>query len=281
MKKLKHTHHKIRAAVAKDYERATQSKTPCCCKSGKVAPKGVVAKLAGYSDDELANLPQDAIVNSFGCGNPTTFLELRRGDVVVDLGAGAGIDLLLAARKVGSTGRAIGIDMTDAMLTKARKNIRAAKIDNAEVRKGIIEDLPVEDNFANWIISNCVINLSPEKNMVFREIFRVLKPGGKMLVSDIVAEWLPEEITSHPDLYSSCLAGAIGEKDYVRGLKEAGLTKIAVRDRLFYDAEQLEGFICSELQSGASSGRKHLKKWVQHLAGKVWSVKIFAVKPKK
>jgi SAM-dependent methyltransferase len=280
MKHQQAKHDKIRTAVSKDYGRAVKKKSGCgCCK--KPAPKGVVAKLAGYSDDELATLPTEAIVNSFGCGNPTAFIEIKTGDVVLDLGSGAGIDLLLAARKVGATGKVIGIDMTDAMIAKARKNIAASKAHHVEVRKGLIEDLPVENSSVDWVISNCVINLSPEKNKVFKEIYRVLKPGGKMLVSDIVAEWLPQEIIIHPDLYSSCLAGAISEKKYIQGLKKAGLVKIKIQDRLLYDTSQLENFICSELQNDTSCKckREQLKSWVTYLLGNVWSIKIFATKP--
>ena len=275
-------HHKIRSVVSKDYTRAVKKKNGCgCCK--QPVQKGVVAKLAGYSDKELSELPAEAVANSFGSGNPTVFAALKSGDIVLDLGSGAGIDLLLAARRVGQMGKVIGIDMTSAMIAKARANIKAAKIKNAEVRKGIIEDLPIENCSVDWVISNCVINLSPEKNKVFKEIFRVLKPGGKMLVSDIVAEWLPQEIITHPDLYSSCLAGAISEKNYIRGLKQAGLNKIKIQDRLFYEIEQLEDFICSEIQSDSvcSCKREQLKDWARHLFNKVWSIKIFATKPIK
>jgi arsenite methyltransferase len=272
-------HDDIRAAVADDYARAVNKKTSCCCNAP--TPKGVAAKLAGYTDKELAELPEEAVINSFGCGNPTSFLELKTGEVVLDLGSGAGIDLLLAARKVGPTGKVIGIDMTDAMLDKARINIQAAKLSNAEVRKGIIENLPVENNSVDWVISNCVINLSPEKAKVFQEIYRVLKPGGKMLVSDIVAEWLPQEIVDHPDLYSSCLSGAISEQAYIAGLKQAGLVDVEVRERLVYDAMQLEAFIGSELQAASSCccRAKKAKNWVKQLLNKVWSIKIFARKP--
>ncbi|MCL5261497.1 MAG: arsenite methyltransferase [Gammaproteobacteria bacterium] len=275
-------HASIRKSVAKDYTRAIKKKTSCCCNKRPV-PKGVVVKLAGYSEKELAALPEEAITNSFGCGNPTAFTELKPGDTVLDLGSGAGIDLLLAAKKVGPTGKVIGIDMTNAMIAKAKKNIAAAKLRNAEVRKGLIEDLPVENNSVDWVISNCVINLSPEKPKVFREIFRVLKPGGHMLVSDIVAEWLPKEIIAHPALYSSCLSGAISEKNYISGLKKAGMKNVKIRDRLVYDFSQLQAFICSELQSDIKDAKKRakLKDWAKHLLEKVWSIRVSAVKPKR
>lgn len=269
---------KIRTKVAEDYTNAVKKKTGCCCK--KPAPKGVVAKLAGYSDEELIALPPEAVVNSFGCGNPTAFSEIKTGETVLDLGSGAGIDLLLAARKVGQTGKVIGIDMTDAMIAAARENIAAAKLNNVEVRKGLIENLPIENSSVDWVISNCVINLSPEKDKVFHEIYRVLKPGGQMLVSDIVAEWLPQEITDHPALYSSCLAGAISEKNYINGLKKAGLNNIKIRDRLIYDSDQLKAFIGSELQdeNNCNCRMEQLQQWVVKLLEKVWSIKVYAQK---
>jgi arsenite methyltransferase len=271
-------HHKIRANVAKDYAKAVIKKIKCCC--NKPSPKGVAAKLAGYTDDELSALPEEAIVNSFGCGNPTAFAEINKGDYVLDLGSGAGIDLLLAARKVGPQGKVIGIDMTDAMIAKAKENIVAANVNNAEVRKGIIENLPVADASVDWVISNCVINLSPEKPKVFKEIYRVLKPGGRMIVSDIMAESLPQEITEHPRLYSSCLAGAISEKAYVIGLKAAGLIDVEIRERLIYEEEQLQNFLSSELNFAEHEccEKRALQNFSKILLNKVWSAKIYARK---
>ena len=201
-------HNDRRQSVSEDYARAVEnpSSSSCCAP----VPKGVVAKLADYTAEEMAALPSEAVVNSFGCGNPVAFSDVEPGDVVLDLGSGAGIDLLLAAEKVGPQGKVIGVDMTDAMIEKARKNVAEAGLENVEVRKGIIEDLPVEDGSVDWVISNCVINLSPEKSKVFAEIVRALSPGGRILVSDIVAEELPQEILENQRLYSTCLAGAIG-----------------------------------------------------------------------
>lgn len=272
-----------RNSVSQDYARAVKRAAPCCCSP---VPKGVVAKLADYGDEEFAALPPGAVVNSFGCGNPLAFSEVRPGDVVLDLGSGAGIDLLLAAKKVGAAGRVIGIDMTEAMIDKARENIAAARLTNIEVRKGIIEELPVEADSIDWVISNCVINLSPEKSKVFGEIARVLKPGGRMLVSDIVAEDLPAEILGNRRLYSSCLAGAIGEVAYMEGLKRAGLVDVEIKDRLIYGASELAAFIGSELQDGESScccgpGDEFARLWAARLQGKVASAKIFARKPAK
>lgn len=297
---ISNQHQTIRKKVASAYGKAVMRKTrtraksatkssSCCCKT---TPKGVVAKLAGYSDEELSSLPPEAVVNSFGCGNPLAFAMVQAGEVVLDLGCGAGIDLLLAARKVGKSGKVIGVDMTDEMLAKARENITASKLHNVIVKKGIIEDLPIESSSIDWVISNCVINLSPNKERVFSEIARVLKPGGKILVSDIVAEYLPPEIVSHPELYSSCLAGAISEKAYVAGLHAAGFETVEIRGRLFYDASQLKAFIVSELHDESAtqlkkscvgcksptSRDKLAKLWCKELEGKVWSIKIFAIK---
>ena len=271
-----------RKSVSEDYARVVNNPSSSCCCSP--VPKGVVAKLAGYSDKEIAELPSEAVVNSFGCGNPLAFSEVCPGDVVLDLGSGAGIDLLLAAKKVGITGKVIGVDMTDAMVEKARENIAAAGLANVELRKGIIEELPVDDESVDWVISNCVINLSPEKPKVFAEIARVLKSGGRMLVSDIVAENLPDEIAGNRRLYSSCLAGAIGEKAYLDGLRDAGLVEVEIKDRLVYDTSQIEAFIGSELQSdGSSCCGDQLdtlsKHWAPLLQGKVASVKVAARKP--
>jgi arsenite methyltransferase len=279
----------IRERVSKDYARAVTApaggESACC--GGTPAQKGVVAKLAGYTDAELAALPPEAVVNSFGCGNPLAFSSVKEGQTVLDLGSGAGIDLLLAARKVGPTGRVIGVDMTDEMIAKANENIAASKLKNVVVRKGIIEELPVDTASVDWVISNCVINLSPEKLRVFREIARVLKSGGTMMVSDIVAENLPPEILESPILHSSCVAGAIPEKDYIAGLEAAGLVDVEVLNRLVYDSNQLTSFIGSELSDLKESacccgsparGGEWAKKWACNLAGKIWSVKIKARK---
>ena len=272
-----------RRDVSADYARAVTSGTGCC---GGPVPKGVVARIAGYTDEDFAVLPAEAVVNSFGCGNPLAFSMVQPGQVVLDLGSGAGIDLLLAAKRVGPAGRAIGVDMTDEMIAKANENVAAAGLANVEVRKGIIEDLPVEDASVDWVISNCVINLSPEKARVFAEIARVLRPGGTMLVSDIVADDIPEEIAGNRHLYSSCLAGAVSEQEYAAGLRAAGLVDVEIVDRLVYDTAQLEMFIGSELKDdgdgccgGGGVDPALARRWAEQLVGKVSSVKVRAHKP--
>lgn len=280
----------IRSNVSEDYAKAVTSDAPGCCSGRNGVQKGVVVKLAGYSDEELSVLPSEAVVNSFGCGNPLAFSLVKAGQTVLDLGSGAGIDLLLAARKVGPTGRVIGVDMTDEMIAKARENIEASGLKNIEVRKGIIEELPVENASVDWVISNCVINLSPEKDRVFHEIVRVLRPGGMMLVSDIVVESLPQEVRDKRELYSSCVSGAISEKAYIAGLEKAGLVDVKVLERLVYDESQLEGLIGSELKEikeekpccapscCGGSKKNTARDWAKKVEGKVWSAKITARK---
>lgn len=280
---MSETQEKIRESVSKAYATAVQTEGVSCC-GGPVAQKGVVAKLAKYTAEELASLPADAVANSFGCGNPLAHMEIGEGEVVVDLGAGAGIDILLAGKRVGPAGRVIGIDMTDEMIERANQNIAASGMTHVEVRKGIIEKLPVETSSVDWVISNCVINLSPEKDNVFAEIARVLKPGGRMLVSDIVVSDLPEAARKSPALYSSCVAGAISEEAYLDGLRDAGLGDVEVRERITYDAAQLEAFVQSELPNQCCSleadlGGASVRELIDSLVGKVWSAKFFARKP--
>jgi len=270
----------IRNEVSRDYAKRITAHEGCGC--GPLSPQRPLATLAGYSEVELSSVPTDSAISSFACGNPLAYAGVREGDVVLDLGSGAGLDLLLAAQKAGPTGRVIGVDMTDEMIARARENIRAANLTTVEVRKGIIEELPVESGSVDWVISNCVINLSPEKEKVFREIARVLKPGGTMLVSDIMARDLPAEMLAIPVLYSSCIAGAISEVDYLEGLREAGLAEVKVLDRLVYDAEQIESY--AEAALGEAFGQtqeisSRVKYYAHELAGKIWSAKVFGKKP--
>lgn len=274
---------KIRREVSETYARAVKGGGGCC--SPAATPKGAVARLAGYTRKELEELPSEAVVNSFGCGNPLAYSGVKEGDVVLDLGSGAGIDILIAAKKVGPKGRVIGIDMTDDMIAKAKENILISGLTNVEVRKGIIEKMPVESSSVDWVISNCVINLSPEKDKVFSEIARVLKPGGQMLVSDIVVTDLPDYIRRNKTLYCSCVAGAISEEEYIQGLKNSGLEMVEVKERLVYDSSQLKGFIASEIKTQDESGcgcgcagSDEIGQIAKILEGKVCSAKFYARK---
>jgi arsenite methyltransferase len=266
----------VRETVSRTYAKAVTTGGGCCGDSpcGGTAQKGVLAKTAGYDAESLADLPADAVVNSFGCGNPLAFSDVQSGEVVLDLGSGAGIDLIIAAKKVGPTGRVIGVDMTDEMISRARANIAAAGHENVEIRKGYIEELPVETASVDWVISNCVINLSPDKPRVFREIARVLKPGGRMRVSDVVAQDLPAAIRQNAALYSSCIAGAISEAEYLGGLQSAGLADAEVLERQVYGAEQLTGLVDSELQLDAD-----VVALARQVEGNVWSAIVVARKP--
>ena len=269
---INQNHEEVRTAVSEAYGAAISRPSSGGCCTGTVEQSTVV-KLAGYEGEELEALPPEIAGSSFGCGNPLAFSEVEKGDVVLDLGSGAGMDLLIAAKKVGPEGRVIGIDMTDEMIAKARDNIAAAGLENAEVRKGIIEDLPVESSSVDWVISNCVINLSPEKHRVFAEIVRVLKPGGQMRVSDIVAERLPDWVRESEAFYSACVAGAVSEQEYVEGLRSAGLEGVEVLERLVYDESQLGG-LAECVPAGAGD---ETDGWGS-VAGKVWSALIYGRK---
>jgi arsenite methyltransferase len=278
---------KIRATVSKAYANAILRQSSCCgptCCSPQPAGAGAAATTAGYTDDQLSTAAGAEAVPSFGCGNPVAFTEVQAGDVVVDLGSGAGLDLLLASKAVGPGGKVVGVDMTDEMIERARKTASTAGAQNIEIRKGIIEDLPVESATVDHVISNCVINLSPEKPRVFAEIARVLRPGGRMVVSDIVVEDFPDELRDLAALRSACIAGAVGEAEYLGGLREAGLEAVAVADRFTYDGPQIAAILASELDLAeelqADLGERKLEEVCESLAGKVHSVRVHARKPK-
>jgi SAM-dependent methyltransferase len=226
----------IRAAVSEGYARIAEEASSCCapkrgvpsCCGGADVKEATSLKI-GYTPEELGAVPEGANLG-LGCGNPTAIDALEPGEVVVDLGSGGGLDCFLAAQKVGPTGRVIGVDMTDAMLATARRNAAEGKFDNVEFRKGTIEDLPIEDGTVDVIISNCVINLSPEKPKVFGEAFRVLRPGGRLVVSDIVLERpLPENLAMSLDAYLGCVGGASQRADYLRIIEEAGFEAIQIQ----------------------------------------------------
>ena len=205
----------IRQRVSDFYAQSVNKGCGCgssgCC--GQAVPDGALARFAGYDEGVLKTLPPDAVVNSFGCGNPLALSEVQKGQTVIDLGSGAGMDLLIAAQKVGPGGKVIGVDMTEDMIVRARQNLAAAKAANVEVRQGIIEQLPVDSESVDWVISNCVINLSPEKEKVFSEIFRVLKPGGCLSISDIVAQDLPAWMRENMALYGCLLYTSPSPRD--------------------------------------------------------------------
>jgi arsenite methyltransferase len=272
--------HDVHEQVSKAYtdalSRAAERRGGGCCGVASSPAQSTAAALAGYGEDAARHA--DVAASSFGCGNPVALAGIEAGDTVLDLGSGAGLDLLLARERVGETGRVIGIDMTDAMIEAARRNVARAGFDNVEIRKGVIERLPVDDASVDWVISNCVINLSPDKPAVFREIARVLRPGGRFSVSDIVVESLPDWVRANPDAYVACVAGAISEPEYVGGLEAAGLTDVSVTDRMVYTADQIRGIVSEDL-GGLSLDCDAMRTAIAEVEGKVWSARVTGRRP--
>lgn len=267
----------IREIVRQKYAGAITSKTGCCGSSGcccsplDQATNIITGDL--YNPDELAGLPPDAVLSSFGCGNPTALAQLNEGEVVLDLGSGAGLDVLLSARRVGPRGKAYGLDMTDEMLAEARANQARAGLDNVEFLKGHIEDIPLPDNTVDVIISNCVINLSADKDRVLREAWRVLRPGGRFAVSDIVlTRPLPLKVQQDLMAWAGCVAGALLEEEYRRKLANAGFTDIDIEVTRVYDTT---GEIAESLIPGLSEDER------RKINGAVVSAFIRAGKPKE
>lgn len=235
----------VKNKVKKTYARAALNVLSgagnCCCNSGisSCGRKDPITRDL-YDAIEKDALPETAVLASLGCGNPTALAELEPGETVLDLGSGGGIDVLLSAKRVMPGGKAYGLDMTDEMLALARENLRKAGVDNAEFLKGEIEDIPLPDNTVDVVISNCVINLSGDKDRVLREAFRVLKPGGRFAVSDIVARGeVPGEIRKNFLLWAACIAGALEESEYRRKLAAAGYTDIGVEPTRVYQSKDV------------------------------------------
>ncbi|MCX7680666.1 MAG: arsenite methyltransferase [Anaerolineae bacterium] len=213
--------------------------SPCCC-----GPSEATAALADiariYTTDELAGLPESVTSAALGCGNPVALAELKPGEVVLDLGSGGGIDCFLAAQKVGPQGRVIGVDMTPEMILLAQRNAKKVGATNVEFRYGEMENIPLPDESVDVIISNCVINLSLDKDAVFREAYRVLRPGGRMSISDIVLYGeLPPAIRERPDAWAACVAGALQESEYVDKMRAAGFERIEVLSRDFVEPDSV------------------------------------------
>ncbi len=229
----------VRERYAESARKVTEAADASCC--GSSAPESVISSRL-YTTDELQGLPQDAVVASLGCGNPVAMAELHEGELVLDLGSGGGIDVLLSARRVGPTGKAYGLDMTDEMLALARENQRKAGVTNVEFLKGEMEDIPLPDGSVDVIISNCVVNLSPDKDKVLSEAHRVLKPGGRVAIADIVARGaVPDDLRRQLELWAGCVAGALEEGEYRSKLAAAGFTGIGIESLREYTASDAEG----------------------------------------
>src|SRR5579871_1081167 len=242
----------------------------CCgATSGTGCTDPITSNL--YDAAQIGQIPQDAVLASLGCGNPTALAALKPGEVVLDLGSGGGIDVLLSAKRVGPTGKAFGLDMTDDMLALARENQRKAGIENVEFLKGEIESIPLPDNSVDVIISNCVINLSADKGKVLREAFRVLKPGGRFAVSDVITrgEILPE-IRQSVLAWVGCVAGALDETEYKAKLAQAGFEQIEIEPTRIYRAEDAREFLAGQLP---------IKLDPDQIDGKFFSGFVRAVKP--
>jgi len=218
----------IKQFVKDRYASIASNEGSCCsccnCNTGTVEH----AKSIGYSEAEIRNIPEGSVMG-LGCGNPTALAELKAGETVLDLGSGGGVDVFLAAQKVGENGNVIGVDMTSEMLEKARVNARLGSYKNVEFRAGEIENLPVEDDSIDVVISNCVVNLSPDKLATYKEVFRVLKPNGRVLISDIVTEGeLPEDVRQSFDAWTECIAGAVETQEYLNTITKAGFRDVTI-----------------------------------------------------
>ena len=238
----------LKAVVREKYGEAARravegAKSSCCgssCGCGTTDP--ITSDL--YTELETAELPREAVLASLGCGNPTALAELKAGDVVLDLGSGGGLDVLLSARRVGPTGKAYGLDMTDEMLELARENQRRAGVENVEFLRGEIEAIPLPDSSVDVIISNCVVNLSGDKRRVIAEAFRVLKPGGRFAVSDVVVRGeMPAAVRQSMELWVGCVAGALTETEFRTHLEEAGFERIDIEPTRVYEFEDAKVFL--------------------------------------
>ena len=227
--------------------RASTGGSSCCGAAPGVAGCADPITSNLYDSGQASQIPREAVLASLGCGNPTALAAINAGETVLDLGSGGGIDVLLSAKRVGPTGKAYGLDMTDEMLALARENQRKAGIDNVEFLKGEIENIPLPDNSVDVVISNCVINLSGDKDKVLQEAFRVLKPGGRFAVSDVVVRGdVPDEVGRSMELWVGCIAGALRDYDYVAKLAKAGFDSIDIEPTRVYNVDDARQFLVGE-----------------------------------
>ena len=284
MRKMQNTDDKVKKEVRDRYARAARTGSSCCapaprpCGCGQPAGgRGEASGKIGYSADELASIPQDADLG-LGCGNPSALADLKPGEVVLDLGAGAGIDCFLASRKVGPAGWVIGVDMTPEMLDRARANARKMGFANVEFRLGEIENLPAADGSVDVVISNCVINLSTDKERVFREAFRVLRPGGRLMVSDLALKRpIPPALRDSAEIYVACIGGALLGDEYLGHIRNAGFKNVAVVSELNFPADLV--LADSEAPGVAKKLKMSQADLKEHL-GSVLSLAVRASKPK-
>jgi SAM-dependent methyltransferase len=252
----------ITEAVKAKYRAVATGKTRTCCDPGASGGSdGLVNISLGYKDTDLAEIPEGAELG-LGCGNPTGVAEINPGEIVVDLGSGAGVDCFLAARKVGERGVVIGVDMTEEMVERAMANAKRGNFSNVQFRLGRIDDIPVEANFSDLVISNCVINLAPDKASVFREIYRILRPGGRFCVSDVVSRGnIPDHVRQDMEQWAGCISGALDKDEYLQIIKNAGFEPPMVLSEVDYDYGKSEGYALASLTVQAykpgSNGHNH------------------------
>jgi SAM-dependent methyltransferase len=271
---MKKNEAKVRKMVREGYGKIAEQKSSCCgCGCGSVTN---VSEQVGYTREELKSVPEGADLN-LGCGNPVAMASLKEGEIVIDLGSGGGLDCFLAANKVGIKGKVIGVDMTAEMLDKARANCRKGKFTNVEFRLGEIENLPVANNTADVIISNCVINLSPNKQRVFEEVYRVLKPNGRLMISDMVLlKEIPEAIAKSVEAYIGCIAGAEKRQDYLNHIKKAGFNKVEIVEETKLPFEVL---VSDATAQQVIKQLKITKQKAKEFFDSVVSIKVTATKP--
>jgi SAM-dependent methyltransferase len=271
----------IRKSVRQGYGKIAKEGGSCCDKNSAACCGGAqsakdISKSIGYSEEDVNSVPEGANLG-LGCGNPLALASLKEGETVLDLGSGAGFDCFLAANKVGKKGKVIGVDMTSEMVEKARDNARKNNYTNVEFRLGEIESLPVADNAVDIIISNCVINLSVDKEKVFQEAYRVLKPGGRLMVSDIVLEKeLPDFVSNSIQAYIGCISGAILESDYLAAIEAAGFRDVRVADETGIATDSLEN---DPIASSLAKSLKLTPEKMRDLASLIKSIKVAGIKP--
>ena len=274
----------IKKAVRESYAKVASGSSCCsapvtgssCC--GQVDQAKEISSNIGYSKEDLNKVPEGSNLG-LGCGNPIAMASLAKGEVVLDLGSGAGFDCFLAAEKVGPRGRVIGVDMTPEMLEKAKENAQKGGFSNVEFRLGEIENLPVADGIIDIIISNCVINLAPDKDRVFSESFRVLKPGGRIMVSDIVlTKELPDFIKNNMAAYVGCISGAIIKDNYLNAIKKAGFRDVKIIDEVNFP---LNYIISDDTAAIVKNELSLSENQAKDLEDSILSIKVYALKPKR
>ena len=271
----------IRKVVREGYADIAKNRGSCCSQisscCGGTDQLQTISKAIGYTDKDLGAVPEGANLG-LGCGNPVALASLTEGETVLDLGAGAGFDCFLAANKVGQSGKVIGVDMTPEMVEKARENALKNDYQNVEFRLGEIENIPVADNSTDAVISNCVINLSPDKNRVFQETFRVLKPGGRLMVSDIVLlQELPDFIKNSVAAYIGCVSGALLKEEYIAAIRGAGFHEVKIIDETVFPTE----FLANDPTAKAIINKANVSaEKLKDIANSVASIKVQGLKPK-